>query len=440
MPAVRSAARSDMGRQRQTNEDRYLHEPDEGLFAVIDGVGGYAGGGVAAEEARKALLRRLRHRTGTPEVRLREAVALANNRIYRRARSAPELAQMACVLTAAVLDGDRLYAAHVGDTRLYKIRDGRIEKLTHDHSFVGVREDAGELSEQAAMRHPRRNEILRDVGSAEHGADDPAFVEYLEAAFEPDAALVLCSDGLTDLVTEGEVLEVAQRHAGDPERTVETLIGRANASGGLDNITVVVVEGMRFGGGAPSTGSSDGKAAAAHAPAGTRRTRVAAEGPAERDFSWAAFGAGAGAMLVVALLGLGLRALLAPNSGAAGAPATLESWLAEARPSGEAPGAGWTPAVPLERRLMVERLPSGRLTLTPLADSVRAGDPAGRAWLRGFFLPLPTAGGRPDAVAMGLLLEGLPDSAAQRLLFLYGDSLSAEAEATGQAAGARPGS
>ncbi|MDX1547776.1 MAG: protein phosphatase 2C domain-containing protein [Rhodothermales bacterium] len=430
MPAVRSAARSDVGRQRQTNEDRYLHQPDEGLFAVIDGVGGYAGGDVAAEEARKALLRRLRHRTGTPEVRLREAVALANNRIYRRARSAPELAQMACVLTAAVLDGDRLYAAHVGDTRLYKIRDGRIEKLTHDHSFVGVREDAGELSEQAAMRHPRRNEILRDVGSAEHGADDPAFVEYLEAPFEPDAALVLCSDGLTDLVTEGEVLEVVQRHAGNPERTVETLIGRANASGGVDNITVVVVEGARFGGGS-SGAASGGEAAAA---------RAAAEQPAERDFSWAAFAAGAGAMLVAALLGLGLRALLAPDSGEASAPPTLESWLAEARPSGEAPGAGWTAAVPLERRLMVERLPSGALTLTPLADSARASDPAGQAWLRGFFLPLPTAGGRPDAVAMGLLLEGLPDSAAQRLLFFYGDSLSDEAEAAGPAQGVRPGS
>lgn len=276
-PTYSSAALSDTGKQRKGNEDRFVHEPERGFFAVIDGVGGYAGGDVAAEVAREALLLRLGHRTGSPEVRLREAISLANNRIYKQSRAEARLAEMACVLTAVVLEDGRLYAGHVGDTRLYKLHNGAIDKLTCDHSVVGVREDAGDLTEAEAMRHPRRNEILRDVGSARHNANDAHFIETLEAAFEPDAALLLCSDGLTDLVPANVLLRTVHEHRGNPEAAVQHLVDLANDAGGTDNITVLLIEGEAFAGAplplkdAPGS-NSDADADSEQHGAGTRGT------------------------------------------------------------------------------------------------------------------------------------------------------------------------
>ena len=105
----------------------------------------------------------------------------------------------------------RAIVGHVGDTRLYKLRRGRIEKITRDHSPVGEREDARELSERDAMQHPRRNEVYRDVGSEPHEPGDPEFIDIHEIPFEPDAALLLCSDGLTDLVDSA--VDQRDRHA-----------------------------------------------------------------------------------------------------------------------------------------------------------------------------------------------------------------------------------
>ncbi|MFQ5570219.1 MAG: protein phosphatase 2C domain-containing protein [Rhodothermales bacterium] len=243
---VRAGAATDTGRQRESNEDTFLCVPDQGIFAVIDGVGGYAGGEVAAAEAREVIHRRLANRTDSPAMRLREAVANANNRIYWRSQEDLALSGMACVLTVALLENDHLFAAHVGDTRLYKIRNHQIEKLTRDHSFVGLREDSGALSEYEAMHHPRRNEILRDVGSELHEPDDEYFIDILETIFEPNCALLLCTDGLTDLVPSRNLLQLIYENAGDPQAAVEALIRAANEAGGTDNITVIVVEGPGF--------------------------------------------------------------------------------------------------------------------------------------------------------------------------------------------------
>jgi hypothetical protein len=153
---------------------------------------------------------------------------------------------MACVLTVVVVDEMRAVVGHVGDTRLYKLRDERIDKITRDHSPIGEREDSNELSELEAMHHPRRNEVYRDVGSDPHEPDDPDFIDAYEIAFEPDAALLLCSDGLTDLVDSSSLHEIVRRCAGRPDRVVKELIDAANAAGGKDNISVVYVEGERF--------------------------------------------------------------------------------------------------------------------------------------------------------------------------------------------------
>jgi PPM family protein phosphatase len=154
------------------------------------------------------------------------------------------------VLTLVLLQNGTLTAGHVGDTRLYKMRAGTLRKLTHDHSPIGEREDRGELTESEAMRHPRRNEVYRDVGSEPHQPDDPEFVDVERVPFEPDSALLLCSDGLTDLVPSDSIHAIVKRLAGDPQAIVHALVTAANDAGGKDNVTVVYVEGEEFAGNA----------------------------------------------------------------------------------------------------------------------------------------------------------------------------------------------
>lgn len=256
MTALKSAADTDPGRVRRNNEDAYYTDPDRGIFLVVDGIGGHNAGEKAAAIAKEFIRGRLERPSGTPEVRIREAIAIANNEILKAARGNPEWEGMACVLTLAVIENGTAFIGHVGDSRGYAIRGGKIRKVTSDHSPVGEREDAGEIGEAEAMRHPRRNEVFRDVGSEEHAPDDANFVEFLSEPFDSESALLLCSDGLSDQVTAAEIQRAVEAHAGHPERAVRDLIAAANTAGGKDNVTVVIVEGDRF----------TGPAAAAPAP------------------------------------------------------------------------------------------------------------------------------------------------------------------------------
>src|SRR5437879_4366692 len=191
---LRCAGASDPGRVRRNNEDAFHMDAERGIFFVVDGIGGQAAGEKAAAIAVERVRARLERQTGTAEQRVREAITMANNEILHAARSRQEWAGMACVLTLVVLDNGSAIVGHVGDSRLYQIRRGEIRKITHDHSPVGEREDNRELSEAEAMRHPRRNEVYRDVGSEEHSPDDADFIEVLRIPFESDSALLLCSD------------------------------------------------------------------------------------------------------------------------------------------------------------------------------------------------------------------------------------------------------
>jgi serine/threonine protein phosphatase PrpC len=249
MPSTRTftaAGLTNPGLQREVNEDRYLVDVERGVFAVVDGVGGQAAGGRAADVALSMLRTRLERETGPVGDRIRESITIANNEIHRLAASRPAWKGMACVLTVALVENGHAVVGHVGDTRLYKLRADRIQKVTRDHSPIGEREDANELSEAEAMRHPRRNEVYRDVGSEHHEARDPEFVDIERVAFEPDAALLLCSDGLTDLVPSGDINRIVRRLAGNPDEVVRALVAAANAAGGKDNITAVYVEGGEF--------------------------------------------------------------------------------------------------------------------------------------------------------------------------------------------------
>jgi serine/threonine protein phosphatase PrpC len=250
-----AAARTHPGRVRLNNEDLPVLDAARGVFGVIDGIGGQAGGEVAAATARDVILQRLARPVGTTAERVREAIAIANNEIYRRAAGSAELAGMGCVITLAIVADGRLTIGHVGDTRLYKIRPNGIRKLTRDHSPVGELEDSGELPEPEAMRHPRRHEVFRDVGTVYRDKDEREFVDVIEEPLEPDAALLLCSDGLSDMLPAGTIAHITRQHAGSPERVVEALVAAANDAGGRDNITVVYAE-------APPLAGRPGRAAA----------------------------------------------------------------------------------------------------------------------------------------------------------------------------------
>jgi serine/threonine protein phosphatase PrpC len=243
---VRVASRTDVGKNRDHNEDRVYVNEAKGVFLVIDGVGGSAGGEVAAKIAEDSIVDGLTS-GDPPENRVREAIALANRNILKRAQKEPRLEGMSCVLTLALFENGQVTVGHVGDTRLYVLQETEMEKITSDHSIVGVLEEEGRLSEQEAMEHPDRNQILRDVGTEDLDPSADEFIDTYQFSFESDMAMLLCSDGLTDLVPAEDIRRTAREHKGAPTDTVDALIDEANRRGGKDNISVIVVEGPAFG-------------------------------------------------------------------------------------------------------------------------------------------------------------------------------------------------
>ena len=240
-----SAGTSDAGNVRGNNEDRVYIDDDRGIYLVVDGMGGQAAGEEAAEIAVKTVKGRMERPTESAEQRVREAIALANNAIFEAASGNAAWRGMACVLTLALIEDGHAVVGHVGDSRAYQIRRGKIEKITRDHSPVGEREDAGELTEEAAMRHPRRNEVFRDVGSTPRTPDDPDFIDIKRVPIPDDSALLLCSDGLSDVVPARRILQVVEENARDCEGAVKILV-RAAVADGKDNVSVVLVEGLKF--------------------------------------------------------------------------------------------------------------------------------------------------------------------------------------------------
>lgn len=238
---------SDMGRQRTNNEDALVAEQlDENaiLAVAIDGVGGYEGGEVAAEIAKTEIPKYLHEfQNGERIELLKQAVISANNAIYDRRQLDTARSNMSCVLTSAIVDKGRKVVdmVHVGDTRIYQYRQGELRKLSHDHSLIGYREEVGDLTEEQAMHHPQRNVISRDVGSAKHEVEDRDFLEAEEFPLLPNSIFLLCSDGLTDLITSKQIKAILEQTVSLKEKT-KKLIDAANEAGGKDNITVVLVE------------------------------------------------------------------------------------------------------------------------------------------------------------------------------------------------------
>ena len=388
-----AAAGSDPGRERENNEDRVVCDSERGIYAVVDGVGGESGGEIAAQTAIEILQARLSRRTTEASRLIREAIALANKQIYDQAQANPALAGMACVLTVAVVDGDQATIGHVGDSRLYLLRPGEIKKITRDHSPVGSREDTGEISEAEAMSHPRRNEIFRDVGSAPHEPDEEGFIDITQIRFEPDAALLICSDGLSDLVTSQAILSLVEGNAANPKAAVQALIDAANQAGGKDNVSVVRVEGERFATAVASRSRKEPATAAGSRPTatGVRGAGVARGGAGSRILgvfvsrpAFLFYGALLGAFAFAAF-GQGLHLfdrwqrpapanVLRVGTGDGGT-VTITEALAQARPGQTVEVAPGTYREALQLRSgvsLVSRVPRGALILPPAGSGVPA--------------------------------------------------------------------
>ena len=239
---------TDVGQVRFNNEDnliaQYLWDGQHLLCAVIDGVGGYEGGEVAAEMARDTIIRYLEDfPKGKCLEQLKLAVIDANNEIMRYKAFSPRYAQMGCVLTVALIELDNMVinVVHIGDTRLYQYHNGSYKKLTHDHSFVGFLEEEGKLTEEEAMRHPHRNIIDCYLGETNHQFEDEDFVETAIFPILPNSQLLFCSDGLYDMVTSAETCQILKQSI-PPEEKVQMLIDKANENGGKDNITAIVLD------------------------------------------------------------------------------------------------------------------------------------------------------------------------------------------------------
>jgi PPM family protein phosphatase len=260
---------SDVGRKRTQNEDRFFIDAQRGIFLVVDGLGGHRAGERAAEIAVDIISTRLSRRTGASDKRIQEAFALASTEIFEAASRHPEWAGMACVATVALIEQNNVTVGHVGDSRLYLLTPGKMEKITRDHSPVGELEDSQGLSEDAAMRHPRRSEVYRDLGSTAHTPNDPDFVEIHSFAFPQPAALLLCSDGLTDQMTAADIRHLIEHHPGDPEKAARALVEAANEAGGKDNVTVVLVETEDYAG--LSAAAEPGQRSSSHSSRWTSR-------------------------------------------------------------------------------------------------------------------------------------------------------------------------
>jgi PPM family protein phosphatase len=228
---VEHAGRTDVGRQRSANEDDFVLAPP--FFAVADGMGGAKAGEVASAMATD-VFEGESDSGEPPEAQLARMLREANRRIYDLATADESHRGMGTTLTAAKITGDDISLAHVGDSRAYRLRDGELEQLTKDHSLVAELERSGQITPEAAEHHPQRSIITRALGPEPEVEVDT----YTVAAREGDVFL-LCSDGLTSMISDEEIGSIL-RSADSLDEAADALVRAANQSGGKDNITVVL--------------------------------------------------------------------------------------------------------------------------------------------------------------------------------------------------------
>lgn len=231
-PRNTHSALTDVGRVRSHNEDAVLAQPP--LFVVADGLGGHQAGEVASALAVQTIRDHAPRRADAPA--LARAVRAANREVIRAAREGVGRSGMGTTITAALVEGNRVVIAHVGDSRAYLLHGGEISRLTQDHSMVADMVRRGELTEEQSRIHPNRSIITRALGT-----DVNMEADTYEYNLQPGDRLLLCSDGLTGMLEDQQIASLLAAYR-DPEVTAKALIAAANDAGGGDNISVVVVD------------------------------------------------------------------------------------------------------------------------------------------------------------------------------------------------------
>lgn len=231
------SALSDVGLVRKNNEDSFFVCAPH-LFIVADGMGGHKAGEVASRMAIAAVREYVLDNAVKEKAAdlLKEAIREANRRVFEEAGSRKGCQGMGTTVSAAYIQNNKVYWGHVGDSRIYLIRAGTGQLLTEDHSFVWQLMKKGELSEEEANSHPRRNMLIRAVGTAPE-----AEIDVGETALLPGDQVILCTDGLSNLLSGEEIADVVI-HSTDPDETVKLLINLAKDRGGFDNITVILID------------------------------------------------------------------------------------------------------------------------------------------------------------------------------------------------------
>jgi len=241
---VSVGAATDIGQVRERNEDSYLIV--EPLYAVADGMGGHRGGEVASSLALETVQGMFERREGS----LAEQVAEANRAVFDRSQNDRKVSGMGTTLTAAQVDGNRVHLVHVGDSRAYLLRGGELTQITEDHTLVHRMVMEGEISEEEAETHPHRSILTRALG-----VDQNIQVDEGDLEVAPGDRLLLCTDGLTGMVPEGQIREILLESR-DPQEAVDKLVKVANRAGGIDNITALILDFANDGSGPGATKGS----------------------------------------------------------------------------------------------------------------------------------------------------------------------------------------
>jgi protein phosphatase len=253
LPSLTWAVTSDAGLKRTSNEDSYSTRPDVGLFVVADGMGGHVAGEVASRVAVEAIEVFIQETAGAdrnrtwpfpfdPSIsleanRLRAAFRLANRKIALAIADSQDLRGMATTASAVLLGARSASVAHVGDSRVYVLRDGKLQQITHDHSWVEEQVRAGTLTPTAARQHPWRNVVTRALS----GGEDPE-VDVTEVSPKPGERYLLCSDGLFTVVPDTHIAEILGEQGVPLESIARNLVEAANEGGGPDNITALILQ------------------------------------------------------------------------------------------------------------------------------------------------------------------------------------------------------
>jgi len=231
----RSAAVTDAGRRRRHNEDAYVCDPP--LFAVADGIGGAQAGELASSLAAAAVRDDSTDGHGDGRRRVDELIQEANRRVYQRQSEDASLSGMGTTMTVALVEDGHVWIGHVGDSRAYLVRGERLEQLTEDHSLVAELVRSGRLSPEEAETHPQRSVVTRALGT-----DPDVDVDTFSIDPKPGDLFMLCSDGLTSMVSDDAILAEIRKHRDDLRGSAKALVRAANRGGGEDNITVVFFE------------------------------------------------------------------------------------------------------------------------------------------------------------------------------------------------------